>query len=312
VRHHPTSRRPALLIVNPAASKLADARRRASVTREVVHAVRDRLGAAPDIVAESHAAAIAALADAGDRPLVVVAGGDGSVREAAAALADTHVPLGIVPGGTGNVLAGSIGLRARSRALDAIRDGAGRRIDLGRARWGDDTGEVHDRIFTVACGMGLDARVMAAAEGEWKRHIGFGAYVGAAVRELARLEAADFRIRRDDTDLAITGLVVLVANCGDLIPGRLGARRPLDPSDGRLDLLVVGGRTIVAGVRGTLELLLRTDTVEGAVVRQEVGSVRIEADPPQPIQVDGDHHPAGWLEATVLPGALTVLGPVGR
>lgn len=282
------------------------------MTREVVQAVRDRLGPAPDIVAESHAAAIAALAEAGDRPLVVVAGGDGSVREAAAALADTHVPLAIVPGGTGNVLAGAIGLRARSRALDAIREGAGRRIDLGRARWGDDAGEVHDRVFTVACGMGLDARVMAAAEGEWKRHIGFGAYVGAAVRELVRLEAAHFRIRRDDTDLAITGLVVLVANCGDLVPGRLGARRPLDPGDGRLDLLVVGGSSIVAGVRGAVELLLRTDTVEGAVVRQEVVSVRIEADPPQPIQVDGDHYPAGWLEATVLPGALTVLGPVGR
>jgi diacylglycerol kinase family enzyme len=37
--------------------------------------------------------------------------------------------------------------------------------------------------------------------------------------------------------------------------------------------------------------------------------VRVEADPPQPIQVDGDHYPAGWLEAAVLPGALVVLGP---
>jgi diacylglycerol kinase family enzyme len=298
------------LIVNPAASKLVDARRRASATSEVVHAVRDRLGTAPDVVAESHAAAIEALADAGDRPLVVVAGGDGSVREAAAALAGTHVPLAIVPGGTGNVLAGALGLRARSRALGAIRDGAGRRIDLGRARWGDGAGAIDQRVFTVACGMGLDARVMAAAEGEWKRHVGFGAYVGAAVRELARLEPAHFRIDRDGTHLAITGLVVLVANCGDLIPGRLGARRPIDPTDGRLDLIVVGGRGIVDGLRGAVELLVRRETLDGSVVRGEVSTVRIEADPPQPIQVDGDHYPAGWLEASVLPGALTVLGPV--
>jgi diacylglycerol kinase family enzyme len=312
VRHSSATHRPALLIVNPAASRLADERRRAALIRDVTHAVGDRFGAGPEVVAGSHAEAVAALRDVEDRPLVVVAGGDGSVREAATVLATTEVPLAIVPGGTGNVLAGALGLGARSRALAAIRGGRTRRIDLGRARWGDEATVTDERVFTVACGMGLDARVMAAAEGEWKRHVGFGAYVGATVRELARLEPAHFRIDRDGTHLAITGLVVLVANCGDLVPGRLGARRPIDPTDGRLDLLVVGGRSVLDGLRGAVELLVRRETIDGSVVRGEVSSVRIEADPPQPIQVDGDHFGASWLEATVLPGALTVLGPVTR
>jgi len=312
VHQSSATHRPALVVVNPAASRLADERRRTALIRDVAHAVHDRLGAGPEVVAGGHTEAVAALGDAADRPLVVVAGGDGSVREAATVLAGTSVPLAIVPGGTGNVLAGALGVGARSRALAAIRAGRTRRIDLGRARWGDAAAAIDERVFTVACGMGLDARVMAAAEGEWKRHVGFGAYVGATVREFARLEPALFRIDRDGTALAITGLVVLVANCGDLIPGRLGARRPIDPTDGHLDLIVVGGRTIVDGLRGAVELLVRRETIDGSVVRGDVSAVRIEADPPQPIQVDGDHFAATWLEATVLPGALTVLGPVDR
>jgi diacylglycerol kinase family enzyme len=303
--------RPALLIVNPAASRLADARRRDAAIRDVTRAVHDRTGAPPEVLAGSHAEAIEALADVAGRSLVVVAGGDGSVREAAAALAGTDIPLAILPCGTGNVLAGALGLGARHRALGAIRGGAARAIDLGRARWGDGPTTTDERIFTVACGMGFDARIMAVAEGEWKRRIGFGAYIGATVRELARLEPAHFRIGRDDADaeLRITGLVVLIANCGDLIPGRLGARRPVDPTDGRLDLIVVGGRSVLDGISGAIELMVRRETHEGSVVRQEVTRVRVEADPPQPIQVDGDHYPAGWLEAAVLPGALVVLGP---
>jgi diacylglycerol kinase family enzyme len=239
--------------------------------------------------------------------LVVVAGGDGSVREAAAVLADTGVPLAIVPAGTGNVLAGALRVGSTKRALDAIRHGVERRLDLGLARWPSGEAAVEQRHFTVACGMGFDARVMAAAEHEWKRHLRFGAYVGAAIREAVRLSPADFRIEADDAVVEITGLVVLVANCGDLIPGRLGARQPLDPSDGRLDLIVVGGRHVVAGLHGAAQLLLRTGDLDGSVVRRGVRRVRIEARPPQPIQTDGDPHPPGWLEASVLPGALTVL-----
>ena len=77
--------------------------------------------------------------------------------------------------------------------------------------------------------------------------IRFGAYVGAAVREAARLRPARFLIQADGVDIDIIGLVVLVANCGHIIPGRVGARQPLDPSDGRLDLLVVGGRPCSMG-----------------------------------------------------------------
>lgn len=289
---------------------MADAARRDRVRRAVERAVTDRSGGPPEWAEPTHDGALAALREAAGRPYVVVVGGDGTVQEAASALAGTDTQLAIVPGGTGNVLAGSLRIRGIDAALGLLRDGAPRRLDLGQARWSGADDVVHERVFTVACGMGFDARIMAAAEHEWKRRLRFGAYVGAAVRELTRLEPAHYTIQADDRTIELDGLVVLVGNCGDLIPGRLGAREPLDPTDGHLDLIVVGGRNVVDGLTGAVDLLVRKGEQDGKVVRRAVHRVRIEADPPQPLQTDGDHHPPGWLEATVMPGALSVIAPV--
>jgi diacylglycerol kinase (ATP) len=301
--------RPPLVVVNPRASRLHDARTRARLHEELGHRLVARYGVEPDWAPDTHAGALEALADVAGRPLIVAAGGDGTVREAASAAADHDVPLAIVPGGTGNVLAGNLRIRGVWSSLAVAAGGRPRRIDLGEARWAGQDGVVHERPFTVASGMGFDARIMALAEGEWKRRLGFGAYIGATVHQLARLEPATFRVVADGVPLEIEGLVVLIGNCGDLIPGRLGARQPLDPADGRLDLMVVGGRSLAAGLRGALDLLWRVGDSNDHVIRRAVSTVRVEADPPQPLQTDGDHHPPGWLEASVRPGALTVLVP---
>jgi diacylglycerol kinase family enzyme len=320
------ARRPPLVVVNPRASGLVDPARRARLRYELERALGRRFGVPADWSEGSHDDARAALRDVAGRPLVVAVGGDGTVREVAEAVVSTEVPVAIVPCGTGNVLAASLRLRGAGAAIRLIgagfgtgdapaHDGEGRpagvlrRLDLGRARWGAADGAVEERTFSVACGMGFDARMIAAAEHEWKRRLRFGAYVGAAVREAMRLTPARFRITADGAEVEIVGLVVLIANTGDLIPGRLGARQPIDPSDGRLDLLVVGGRSLLAGARGVTSLLLRTGELDGSVIRRSIRQVRVEADPPQPIQTDGDAHAPGWLEAMVLPRAVSVLVP---
>jgi diacylglycerol kinase (ATP) len=301
-----------LILVNPRAARLRDAGRRAAVVESVVRAVRARTGAEPFVEDGDLEATGAALAAITTSPLVVAVGGDGTIREAAAALAGSPTVLAVVPGGTGNVLAGSLGIGGLGPALDAIRRGAPRTIDLGEARWGRPgmTEPDGESVFLVACGMGLDARIMAAAQHEWKRRMRFGAYVGAAVRELTRLRRSDFHIVADGASIEIGGYLALVANAGELVPGRIGPRRPIDPTDGRLDLLVVGGGHALAGLRGAARLLLETADLHDTVVRRTVEAVRIEADPAQPIETDGDHHPPGWLEARVRPAALRVLGRV--
>jgi diacylglycerol kinase family enzyme len=304
-----------LIIVNARAARLADARRREEIVRTVSTVVLARTGRSARVVDGDMAAAQAAvaLAAAGGSPLVVAVGGDGTIRDAASRLAGGTIPLAIVPGGTGNVLASALGLASHRAALDAIRHGQERTIDLGSARWGPTTSEAspseREGLFLVACGMGLDARIMAAAQHEWKRRMRFGAYVGAALGELTRLKTAVFRITADGRELDIRGYLVLIANVGDIIPGRIGPRRPLDPSDGRLELIVLGADHPIDGLRAAMTLLLSQDELDGRVIRRSVSEVRVEAEPAQPIQVDGDHEPPGRLEARVLPGALTVLAP---
>jgi diacylglycerol kinase (ATP) len=301
--------------VNPRASLLADPTRRERVVAEVTHAVERRHGRAPRIEAGSIEAADAAIRESITAPLIVVVGGDGTVRQAAESIAGAPTPLAIVPGGTGNVLAGTLGIHGVGPAVAAIRPGATRSLDLGRARWWPvregpaDAAERHERTFVVASGMGLDARIMAAAEHEWKRRMRFGAYVGAAVRELARLESATFHIVADGEPFDVVGYLVLVANAGDLVPGRIGPRQRIDPTDGRLDLIVLGGSGPIDAAHSAAELLLRMGEQQGRVVRRFVSQVDISADPPQPVETDGDHHLAGRLEASVVPGALTVVVP---
>jgi diacylglycerol kinase (ATP) len=299
-----------LIVVNPRAARLHDRVKRDAIVEAVAAAVRTRTGVDPRVESGSIEAADAALGRARGSPLVVAVGGDGTIRQVAAALAGGSTPLAVVPGGTGNVLAGSLGITGVRPAIEAIRRGQPRTIDLGEATWGrpGETAPAGRGIFLVACGMGLDARIMAAAEHEWKRRMRFGAYVGAALRELTRLRPAGFRIVADGDPIEMRGYLALVANAGELVPGRIGPRRPIDPTDGRLDLIVLGGGNPIAGLHGAARLMLGTREVHEGVIRRAVQTVRIEADPSQPIETDGDDHPPGWLEARVLPAALAVLG----
>ena len=311
-----------LILVNPRASKIADPARRERVSDAVIGAVRNRFGREPRVEMETLEATRAALADATVAEIVVVVGGDGTVREAATALVGRTTPLAVVPAGTGNVLAGAVGIRGIRTGIDAIRHGRPRVIDLGRARWtpvadawpasgpaAATDPAPNERVFAVTSGMGLDARIMEAAEHEWKRRMGFGAYVGAAVREVFRLESAHFHIEADGDVLDIEGYLALVVNAGDLVPGRIGPRRPVDPSDGLLDLIVLGGRNPVAGLKSAVEVMVRSGEIAGGVIRRAVHEVVIEAEPAQPIETDGDPHPPGRLEASVIPAALTILVP---
>src|SRR5262245_29406718 len=150
-----------LVIVNPTASQLADPVKRTKVVASLLRAVEARTGRTPVLADSSVDVARAALAAASDAPLVAVAGCDGTIRETAAALAGSGVPLAIVPAGTGNVFAAALGIPRRT--VDAVRlieTADPTRIDLGTASWGA-SGAGHDAAadgsmtFGVACGTGF-------------------------------------------------------------------------------------------------------------------------------------------------------------
>ena len=112
--------------------------------------------------------------------VVVTVGGDGSVLQVVQELAETEVALGIVPMGTGNLLAGNLGIPHHlDRAVDVVVSGGRRRIDLGRLTIGS---EGEHEMFTVACGVGFDAEVMKATGKRQKLRWGKLAYLASAIR----------------------------------------------------------------------------------------------------------------------------------
>ena len=109
--------------------------------------------------------------------------------------------------------------------------------------------------------------------------------------------------------------VVLAGNMGQLVPGRLGLRLPLAPDDGQLDVIVVGARGPIEGLRGLADQLWRTAPGGGSgssSIRVRGRQVSVVADRPEPMEVDGDYVGMGSLEAHVEPAAVEVLVPTPR
>lgn len=309
------------LVASPLASHLRDGRARGRIVGEVVAAMRARgatrvevLETGDPILIRSTAAA-AAEAGAG---LVVVAGGDGTVRDAAGPLAGTGIPIGIVPCGTGNLYATAVGIpRDLDRAIEGIRRGSPAACDLGRVRLTAGTGVTgggggEDTAFVVACGTGLDARLIAATSREAKRRYGVAAYFLAASRLLGDLAPRPTLLEVDGVRKELESVVVLVANCGEAIPGRLRPRLPIRADDGLLHVFVLPRGGILGGIRGVMELMLADaegESASGSGIRLLGRHVRVTVSPPGPTQVDGDVFAPSTLDAVIHAGALRVLRP---
>ncbi len=249
--------------------------------------------------------------------VVASLGGDGTVRAVASGLVGTDVALGLLPAGTGNLLARNLGLPIDSleRAAEAMVGGSEHRIDVGLARAGNrrlEVAEGHERaedeeVFLVMCGLGLDGEVMAGTNEKIKGVLGWPAYAIAAAKRLSgRGFVATVDGARSEGALVRHCRTVLIGNCGTL-QGGVELMPDARPDDGILDLVVVAPQ----GPFGWL-------SVVGAVAtRDRVGHRRLDrlrstaftvvAKRPVEAEIDGD--PIGEHEALavrVLPEALVV------
>ena len=249
--------------------------------------------------------------------VVLAAGGDGTVRAVVQGLAGSDVPLGVVPGGTGNLLARNLDLPEDAEtAVRAALDGPRRRVDvgvltpLGAAPAAGGGTDIEPTTFAVMAGIGLDAAMMAFTPEGLKAKVGWPAYLVGVVRALRRpamtvelgLDGAPPRRQRVR--------MVLVGNVGRLQAG-VDLMPDARPDDGRLDLCVLAPR----GVAGWWKAL--TSTVSGSPARRfgepvqvlPVRRLTVRSHRPRPCQLDGD--PIGDRSAFAIeirPGALLLCG----
>ena len=294
----------ALLITNPVAAR-ADRRTPDRVTRVLTGA-----GIDVELVETTGAGDARELARQGvaaGMDIVAVFGGDGTTMQAAASLVGTEVALGFIPGGTGNLLAGNLRIpNDPVRAAEVLIHGRRRRIDLGRV---EIAGEVH--YFGVACGAGADAWVMGETAARHKRRWGMVAYAATTVRILPRLRNIAVTVTVDGHPLELRVVMLMIMNCGEIMPPFMRIRPETNPEDGLLDLLAVGADSPWQGLLSAIRVLrdgYRREVRPSPHVHYARGArFTVHAAEPLPVQFDGDPCGTTPFTAEVVPRALTVL-----
>ena len=239
------------------------------------------------------------LACRGDLDAVFAYGGDGTVREVAAGLLGSPVPLGILPGGTVNLLAHALGLpRSPVAAATLLSRLPARPLDVGLAG---------KSPFLMMASAGLDARILAVLNPELKSRFGRLAVVLQGLREWWRYGYPDVKVVADGVHLAASFAVV--SNIS-LYGGDFHLAPDAHPDDRQLELVLFRGSGRFTTLSFILDVIRAAHTRRGDVSIRSVRDVVFEMPEGAATQVDGDHLPDQTpLHVRLSPTPLLVLAP---
>jgi diacylglycerol kinase family enzyme len=306
-----------LIIVNPYATTVSD-----RLKNLVVYALQGRYEVETvSTEAQNHATEIGREVRDHGYDIVVAFGGDGTLNEVANGLAGTDVPVSVLPGGSTNVVARTLGIPndvvdATEHLLALVDEWAPRRIDLGIAG---------ERRFVFSCGVGIDATVVRRVDAHprLKGAVGPYYYSWAALSAFYRNYMINpVRLRVETGDSAIEGITALAQNSD---PFTYFARRPIRVCEG----VAIDDGTLSLGVlkraaqRDMPTLIPRLfserrpaarhrqivhfDDIQEASV-SSISETKEGVLRPVPVQVDGDYiGEQTRIELGVDPGSLTVV-----
>lgn len=296
--------RRAIVIANPASrqgKRLAE-HARAALAKKAIEC---------DIVfteRPGHAAELAAQ-HAPHYDAVFALGGDGTVMEVAGAVSGSETRVGVLAGGTGNLLARALGIPLSiGRAIPALLEGGELRIDLGRF----DSG----RRFAIAAGVGIDAMMVAETPSWMKRRLGVLAYaiIGtrAALRAVLKREFFRARVTIDGALHEREAAAVMIANFGAVLGNRITLGPDIRTDDGVLDACVFSPRSMRDAMRIMSRLLRGNFGTDPSMFYGRGSDVRVETTPPLPWQADGELMGTTPFHVVVEPLAVRLLVPRRR
>ena len=289
-----------LLITNPAS------RRGAKLEAASCKALR-AAGATCDVVRTERAGDAAAIAGARGRDydMVFTLGGDGTAMEVAGALAGSNIPIGVLAGGTGNLLGRALGIPRRvKRAVPALLNGDVRRIDLG---------VVLGHRFAVAAGVGIDAAMVEETPRWMKRRLGVLAYTliatKAALRGVLLRRFFLARIEVDGEVIERQASAVLFANFGAILENRIAFGPDIAVDDGMLDCCIFSPRHLGDALRIMWRVTRQDFRPDPSILYRKATRFRITTVPVLTLQADGELLGPTPAEITVEPLAARLLVP---
>ena len=239
--------------------------------------------------------------------LVVAAGGDGTVSAVANGLAGSDTPLGILPLGTANVLAGELGIPTDLDEACRLLAGTHHRVQAL------DALEVAGQYYFTQLGVGIDSLMIRDTQREAKRRFGRVAYVWTALTRLLGFQPRRFVVAADGQVLRVRASQVLVANSGVLGKAPLRWGPDIRPDDGRLDVCIIRARSVLDYLVLAWHVL-RGQHDRSPQVRYLAAerTIAISARHPLPVQADGEIIGQTPVEVKVAPGILRVIVPGGQ
>ena len=216
----------------------------------------------------------------GGEPVVIAAGGDGTLNAVVSGLAGSRTALGVMPAGTMNVFARELGIHPNSlpKALEVIEKGLVREVDLFSA---------NGAPFIQMAGVGLDAKVIEQTKWESKKMLGPLAYLVSAVKVLGekppQIQVVTGEGHRE------SGIAALIGN-GSLYGGQFKLFRRADNHDSKLDVVVfkeTGYRLVRDFLHG---MALGGVDLSESVSYFQSDDIVVTADREVPVEIDGE-----WL-----------------
>jgi len=267
----------------------------------------------------------ASKAIAADVSMVIVAGGDGTVRAVAEGLQQTSIPVAILPSGTGNLLARNLKLMLDDpqSSIRTAFSGKDRSVDLGLIdiEHEDDTTSTH--AFLVMAGLGLDAKMIANTDDDLKKKAGWLAYAKALSLTLRDKDELRFQYSLDGgSTRPLRAHTIIVGNCGSL-PAKIVLLPDTSPDDGEFEVVIMRPKGFVGWVQIFVKVLwengvLNRTKAGRSLVTKQVSALRyvkatelkVELTRPAKIELDGDGFgTAKGFNARIIPGGLTVRVP---
>ena len=293
------------LIFNPVSGQ-GNAEQDLNLIREMLdpHLHLEVYETTPDISPEELAKnAIALQAD-----MIIASGGDGTVSAVAGAIMETNIPLGIIPRGTANAFAMALGITQQitpiRRACEIILAGETKVVDAARC---------NGLPLILLAGIGFEAETIARADREAKNRWGSLAYIMAGWQQLDQHELFDAKIEIDRDTKEFQAGAITVANAAPMTSILAQGMGEVVVDDGLLDVTIATAETKLQAVTTLLRMLetalIKTNNEVNNVVHLRTKKLKISANPPQRVVLDGEIIGTTPLEIESIPQSLTVFVP---